>query len=351
MHVLVVEDDDLAADLLSNALVHFGWDVTRASNGLEALDHLRTGHFRLVISDWEMPEMSGIELCRQVRQQFGGRYIYIILLTSRSGRENVIEGLSAGADEFLSKPFDVQELYVRLRVAQRILSLESREMTIFSLAKLAESRDPETGVHLERMREYCRVLAAYLSQQPKFADEMDGDYVQLIYLTSPLHDIGKVGIPDSVLLKPGKLTEAEFEIMKTHAIIGARTLSALVDANPDARYLTMARDIAWTHHEKFDGTGYPRGLVGRQIPLCGRITAVADVYDALTTKRVYKQAYSHEVARSIIVENRGKHFDPDVVDAFLAVEEEFIRINQRLSEEFLDETTLGTALLTTIAAG
>lgn len=351
MHVLVVEDDDIAADLLSNALDHFGWNVTRATNGREALEYLHTGQFRLVISDWEMPEMSGVELCRQVRQQFGGRYIYIVLLTSRIGRENVIEGLGAGADEFLSKPFDVQELYVRLRVAQRILSLESREMTIFSLAKLAESRDPETGVHLERMREYCRVLAAYLCHQPKFAEEMDGDYVQLIYLTSPLHDIGKVGIPDSVLLKPGKLTEAEFEIMKTHAEIGARTLSALVDANPDARYLTMARDIAWTHHEKFDGSGYPRGLVGNQIPLCGRITAVADVYDALTTKRVYKQAYSHDVARSIIVENRGKHFDPDVIDAFLAMEDEFIRINQRLSEEYLEETTLGTSLLTTIVTG
>jgi putative two-component system response regulator len=332
VRVLVVEDDAIAADLLENALIQFGWHVTRASNGLEALDLLRREDFRLVISDWEMPEMTGIELCRQVRESFGGRYIYLILLTSRSGPDSVIEGLSAGADEFLSKPFHSEELYVRLRVAQRILALESREMTIFSLAKLAESRDPETGVHLERIREYCRVLAAELAKSDDFATEMGGDYVHLIYLTSPLHDIGKVGIPDAVLLKPGKLTPDEFAVMKTHTVIGARTLSELVDANPEAKYLRMARDIAWTHHERFDGTGYPRGLAGTAIPLCGRIVAVADVYDALTTRRVYKPAFSHEKAKSIIVEGSGTHFDPDVVSAFLSVEDEILRIKHRLDE-------------------
>jgi putative two-component system response regulator len=330
LRVLVVEDDWIAADLLENALVHYGWEVTRATNGREALELLQAEDFRLVISDWEMPQMTGIELCRQVREHFGGRYIYLILLTSRSGPESVIEGLSAGADEFLSKPFHADELYVRLRVAQRILSLESREMTIFSLAKLAESRDPETGVHLERIREYCRALAAELATHDKHAADMGGDYVHLIYLTSPLHDIGKVGIPDAVLLKPGKLTPDEFAIMKTHTVIGARTLGELVDANPEAKYLRMARDIAWTHHEKYDGSGYPRGLVGQAIPLCGRIVAVADVYDALTTRRVYKPAFPHEKARQIIVEGSGTHFDPDVVAAFLTVEEEIVQIKQRL---------------------
>jgi putative two-component system response regulator len=330
VRVLVVEDDEIAADLLENALSQFGWDVAQASNGREALEMLRAEDFRLVISDWEMPEMTGIELCRQVRENFGGRYVYIILLTSRSGPESVIEGLSAGADEFLSKPFNSEELYVRVRVAQRILSLESREMTIFGLAKLAESRDPDTGVHLERMREYCRALATELAKREEFACEMGGDYVHLIYLTSPLHDIGKVGIPDSVLLKPGKLTEAEFAVMKTHTEIGARTLGDLVDANPGAKYLRMARDIAWTHHERFDGTGYPRGLAGRDIPLCGRIVAVADVYDALTTRRVYKPAFTHEKAKAIIVEGSGTHFDPNVVEAFLAVEDEIVRIKRRL---------------------
>ena len=330
MQVLVVEDDAIAADLLENALVQFGWRVSRAANGLEALERLRSEDCRVVISDWEMPEMTGIELCRQVRENFGGRYVYFILLTSRRGAESVVEGLSAGADEFLSKPFHADELYLRLRVAQRILALESREMTIFSLAKLAESRDPVTGVHLERIREYCRALAVELAKQAEFAVEMGGDYVQLIYLTSPLHDIGKVGIPDAVLLKPGKLTPDEFEIMKTHTEIGAETLGALVDASPDAKYLRMARDIAWTHHEKFDGSGYPRGLVGREIPLCGRIVAVADVYDALTTRRVYKPAFSHEKAMQLIIDGSGSHFDPNVVSAFVAVEPQVLAIKHRL---------------------
>jgi putative two-component system response regulator len=330
LRVLVVEDDAIAADLIEHALIQFGWKVTRASNGLEALEKLRAGDFRLVISDWEMPEMTGIELCRQIREHFSGRYIYIILLTSRSGTGNVIEGLGAGADEFVSKPFNADELFVRVRVAQRILSLESREMTIFSLAKLAESRDPDTGVHLERIRDYCRVLAMELAKRDELAAEMGGDYVHLIYLTSPLHDIGKVGIPDSVLLKPAKLTQEEFAVMKRHTEIGAKTLGDLVDANPGAKYLEMARDIAWTHHEKYDGSGYPRGLAGRAIPLCGRIVAAADVYDALTTRRVYKPAYTHEQAKSIIVEGSGTHFDPDVVQAFLAVEEQIVQIKQRL---------------------
>lgn len=332
MKVLVVEDDAIAADLLEHALVQFGWNVTKAYDGVEALEYLRSNDYRLVISDWEMPQMSGIELCRRVREDFSGRYIYLILLTSRRGHENVVQGLSAGADEFLSKPFHVDELYVRLRVAQRILALESREMTIFSLAKLAESRDPETGVHLERMREYCRILSQELSKNESFAKEMGGDYVQLIYLTSPLHDIGKVGIPDHVLLKPGKLTAEEFEVMKTHTTIGAATLDALVKINPDAKYLRMARDIAWTHHEKFDGSGYPRGLAGHEIPLCGRIVAIADVYDALTTRRVYKSAFPHEEARNIILEGLGKHFDPEIVEAFLRVEADFLRVKSQLDE-------------------
>jgi putative two-component system response regulator len=292
--------------------------------------------------------MSGIELCRRIRDDFSGRYIYVILLTSRKGPANVVEGLGAGADEFLSKPFDADELYLRLRVAQRILSLESREMTIFSLAKLAESRDPETGVHLERMREYCRVLARQLARHDSHAAEMDGDYVQLIYLTSPLHDIGKVGIPDAVLLKPGKLTADEFEIMKTHAEIGAKTLNSLVELNPDAKYLRMARDIAWTHHERFDGTGYPRGLAGHDIPLCGRIVAVADVYDALTTRRVYKPAFTHEKARGIILEGSGNHFDPDIVQAFLEVEADIIRIREAFDQMGDEAPSFETSLMATL---
>lgn len=350
MNVLVVEDDLIAAELLRNAIEEFGWQVTVAQDGVEAVALLDGGEFRVIISDWEMPHMTGIELCRKVREDFSGRYIYFFLLTSRRGTESVVEGFSAGADEFLSKPFEPDELFVRLRAAERILSLESREMTIFSLAKLAESRDPETGVHLERMREYCRVLSSHLRSKPKFTDEMGGDYVQLIYLTSPLHDIGKVGIPDSVLLKPGKLTDEEFDIMKTHSEIGASTLAALVECEPEAKYLRMARDIAWTHHEKFDGSGYPRGLRGLEIPLCGRIVAVADVYDALTTKRVYKPAFTHEKAKQIILEGAGKHFDPEIVQAFLDTEDEFVAVKARFEHaEELHGSELTAAFASSIS--
>lgn len=331
MRVLLVEDDCDTLDLLENAVAYFGYDVTTAANGADALELIRSGEYQLVVSDWEMPEISGPELCREIRRRVSSGYTYFILLTAKTGIQCRVEGLRAGADEFISKPVDPEELQVRLRVAERILSLESRDLVIFSLAKLAEARDPETGAHLERIREYCRVLAQHLTHSPKHRRSLDGDFVQMLYMTSPLHDIGKVGIPDSILLKPGRLTPEEFEVMKKHAVIGGTTLEAAAAAHPTAKYLQIAREIAFTHHEKFDGTGYPYGLKGNAIPLCGRIVALSDVYDALTTSRVYKPAYSHDVAKNIILEGCGKHFDPEIVEAFQANEERFIEIHEQLS--------------------
>jgi putative two-component system response regulator len=313
MHVLVAEDETFQAELLRAALTEAGYQVTIARDGVETLDSVRTGSFQLVVLNWEMPGMSGIEVCREIRQRISSTYVYVILLTSRSGSDNVNEGLAAGADDFISKPFNGQELCLRLRTAERILTLQSHELVIFALAKLAESRDSDTGAHLERIREYCRVLTEQLAQTPKYRKQIDGEFTRLIYLSSPLHDIGKVGIPDRILLKPGRLTKDEFEIMKRHARIGGETLDAAVASHQGAGFLSLASEIAWTHHEKFDGSGYPHGLKGTDIPLCGRIVAVADFYDALTTQRVYKDAYSADFARSIIVEGSGKHFDPDVV--------------------------------------
>ena len=324
MRILIVDDDDLSTDMLANALERFGHDVTAAKNGREALELMRNDFYRMIVSDWEMPEMSGIDLCRHIRQRYASGYVYFILLTVRRGTQNIVEGLDAGADDFISKPFEPQELGVRVRTGERILGLESRELTIFSLAKLAESRDNETGAHLERIREYSRLLADHIFMQDKYHDYLDGDFVQLIYMTSPLHDIGKVGIPDSILLKAGPLTPAEFEVMKQHTVIGSNTLHAATTAHPEAKFLCMARDIARSHHERFDGRGYPDRLAGLSIPLCGRIVALADVYDALTTKRVYKPAFSHEKARKIILEGNGTQFDPDVVDAFLDNEDRFL---------------------------
>jgi putative two-component system response regulator len=332
VQVLVVEDDDISRMMLENTLTHAGFEVITASDGLEALEQLHAGTCRLVITNWDMFPMNGIELCHAIRRgQFAG-YIYVILLTSHDSQRATIEGLSSGADDFIKKPFDPAELAVRVRVGERVVALESREVTIFALAKLAESRDPETGAHLERVRNYCRVLARHMSMQPKFAHQIDGDFVRLIFVTSPLHDIGKVGIPDNVLLKRGMLTPEEFEIMKTHATLGAETLGAALEQFPYAQFLRMAHEIAATHHEHWDGSGYPRGLRGEAIPLSGRIVAVADVYDALSSKRVYKDAYSHEVARNIIADGAGTHFDPDIVAAFLACEDQFLAIRDRLED-------------------
>ena len=333
MKVLIVDDDPVAMEILRASLEANGYEVLSADNGREAMQILLAGSCRMVVSDWEMPEMSGLELCRRIRSRSFGGYIYFILLTSHSGIGNLIQGLNAGADDFIAKPFQPDELRVRIHVGERILSLEARDLVIFSLAKLSESRDPDTGAHLERIREYCRILAEYLAGRPDLQGQVDGDYVETIYLTSPLHDIGKVGIPDRVLLKPGRLREDEFEIMKKHTTIGSETLNAAAKAHPNARFLRMARDIAWTHHERFDGSGYPRGLAGQGIPLCGRIVAVADVYDALTTKRIYKPAFTQEKARSIVLEGRGSHFDPMIVNAFLAHEADFIQVRRQFDSD------------------
>ena len=330
MRVLIVDDDLCSLSTLEAFLQAYGFDVACATNGDEAFRMIQQEDFRLVISDWEMPGMSGTELCQRVRERRLGSYVYFILLTCREKESDVVAGLDAGADDFLRKPFNPDELRVRLRVADRIASLEARDVFIFSLAKLAESRDNETGTHLERMREYSFELAGELASWNKFS-EIDADFVRTIYATSPLHDIGKVGIPDDILLKPGKLTKEEFEVMKTHTLIGAEALKTAVQGDQSSFY-SFARDIVMTHHERYDGKGYPKGLKGEQIPLCGRIVAVADVYDALTTQRVYKPAFTHERAREIITEDRGKAFDPDVVTAFLNKEEQFIAIRQRLDE-------------------
>ncbi len=336
MRILVVDDDDVVTEILEDVLARFGHEVTSARSGGEALELMRRGWFRLVVLDWEMEGMSGVELCRHIRQRYSSGYVYVIMLTIRRGTENIVEGLNAGADDFISKPFEPQELCVRIRAGERILSLDSRELTIFSLAKLAESRDQETGAHLERMREYCRELASELSRQEEFRNLVDADFLHLIYMTSPLHDIGKVGIPDRILLKPGPLTREEFEIMKQHTVIGSKTLDAAVDVHPEAKFLCMARDIARSHHERYDGLGYPDGLAGADIPLCARIVGLADVYDALTTKRVYKEAFPHEVAREIISDEKGGHFDPEVVRAFLRNENRFVDIGEQFMarEEF-----------------
>ena len=328
VRVIVADDDESVLLTIRGFLEQLGHEVATAVDGREALRLLQGDDYRVVISDWEMPEMSGLEFCRYVRQRHLGPYVYFILLTSREGKTNLVQGLAAGADDFITKPFDPSEFQVRLRAAERIISLESRDLVIFALARLAESRDSVTGAHLDRIRSYSRVLAEELLRSGAFADEIDADFVKTIYETSPLHDIGKVGVPDSVLCKPGKFEPHEMEIMKTHTEIGRQTLDAALLAHPHAKFLRVARDIAWTHHERFDGRGYPRQLVGHEIPLCGRIVAVCDVYDALTTVRPYKPAFSHESAKAEIMAGAGTAFDPIIVDAFIRREHAFDTIRR-----------------------
>jgi putative two-component system response regulator len=326
MRILVADDDRVSIELVRRTLADEGFDVATAPDGEKALAMMAGSDIRVLICDWEMPGLTGPELCRKVRHQDAG-YVYVIMLTSRSGASNMAEAIAAGADEFLSKPVEAGELLVRVRTGMRLISLESREMALFALAKLAESRDNETGAHLERVREYARLLARALLAAGR--PGVDEEFVRNIYLTSPLHDIGKVGIPDAVLLKPARLSDREFEIMKGHTTIGADTLDAVLKFNPGAQFLRMARDIALTHHEQWSGGGYPRGLVGEAIPLAGRIVALADVYDALTSKRVYKDAFPHEVARGIITDGAAKQFDPALVDVFLTLQPHFDAVRSR----------------------
>lgn len=333
MQVLIVDDSKLALMALKGLLTNAGYEVLTAMNGREALKVLGESPCRMVVSDWEMPVMNGLELCRSIRAEEFSGYVYFLLLTSHGSLDEMVQGLSAGADDFIAKPYNPDEVLARLRAGERILSLETRDVAIFALAKLAESRDVDTGAHLERVQYYCRALSQQMATLEKYQEVIDPEFIRLIFQTSPLHDIGKVGIPDSVLLKPGRLDPYEFDIMKTHTTIAAQTLEAALSKFPGVSFLKMARDIAATHHEKFDGTGYPVGLQGENIPLCGRIIALADVYDALISKRVYKQAFTHESAKSVILDGRGKHFDPDVVDCFLAREDQFISIRRRFAEE------------------
>ena len=224
---------------------------------------------------------------------------------------------------------DLLESYRKLQNA--------RMATILGLAKLAEYRDEGTGTHLERIREYAKLLAEELAKNPKYAGHITPEYVDDIYQSSILHDIGKVGIPDAILLKPDKLSDEEFDVIKRHTILGGDAIKAIEAKIEGKSFLALGKEIAYNHHEKWDGSGYPRGIKGEGIPLSARIIALADVYDALTTRRFYKEAFSHSRSRQMIVDLKGTHFDPEVVDVFLSLENEFDRIRLENQE---DETEL-----------
>ena len=333
LKILIADDELVSRKKMDKLIQSIGNETLVAADGSEAWDIWKTERPRIVITDWVMPGMDGVELCRSIRKSEGSKYTYVIMVTSKSDVTDIVEGMDAGADDFIKKPFVREELAVRIRAGERIINMESRDIVIFSMAKLAESRDPETGNHLERIRYYSRTLAEYIAESvDDHFPELDSLFIDNIFLTSPLHDIGKIGIPDHILLKPGRLDDKEFEIMKDHSRIGFETLNEALERYPRADYLKMSAEIALSHHEKMNGTGYPQGLKGDEIPLSARIVALADVYDALISRRVYKNAYSREMAKAIIVKDRGTHFDPVVVDAFLACEDEFLSIFSKFKE-------------------
>ena len=330
--ILLVADDAPSLKMLQATLAHAGHQADAARNGEEAIAILEEGHHRMVITDWEMPTMGGLELCRAIRVcRFGG-YIYTIMISSQRRSNQITRGLWAGADDFLAKPFDPQELVLRIRAGERTLALEAHDLALFTVAKLVEWRGPEAEGHVERVRMYAQVLAQWLAEANKEEYPVDAHFIRMIYQTSPLHDIGKIGICDSVLPDPAQSWQQESDIMKMHTLIGAATMNAALQQYPNDEFLLMARDIAAAHHERVDGTGYPHGLVGSKIPLAARIVALANTYETLTSQRVYQQSFSHEQARAMIQQESGTHFDPEIVSAFGSCEGVFNRIRKTYAE-------------------
>lgn len=325
--ILLVDDEGAQLMLLRMLLERQGYQVVTAVDGEKAMELFRKNpDIRLVITDITMPVMDGYDLIRNIRIE-QNKYVYIIVLTSNEEKKSVVKALNYGADDFLTKPALNEELQLRIQSGIRLLRLEGHDALILSMAKLAEYRSEETGYHLERVQRYVWLLAEDMSGNcPNFQITMA--FAEEISQVTPLHDIGKVATPDHILHKPGKLTEGEFETMKEHAAIGGKMLLDIY-SETGSHYLKTASDVAMFHHEKYDGTGYPEGLKGDAIPTSARVMALADIYDAMSSERCYKDAFPHEKVKTIILEERGKQLDPDVVDSFLRQEDVWLAIKAR----------------------
>lgn len=346
--ILLVDDMPANLKVLADMLRAEGYGTRSAINGEAALKAADLCAPDLVLLDVMMPDINGFEVCRRLKSSPRLAEVPVIFLSALDETEGKVEAFAAGGVDYITKPFQVDEVRARVRTHLRVYRLQrqveaySHELealvrdqieeirdaqmaTIVALARLAESRDDETGTHLERVQSFCRMLALGLARVG--VDEcMDRRYIDDLVLASQLHDIGKVAISDSILLKPGKLTAEEFESMKTHTLVGSETLEAVRRQYPGNRFVLMGLDIVRSHHERWDGGGYPDGLEGTRIPLSARIMAVADVYDALRSRRIYKPPVSHDESCRIIMEGSGAHFDPDVVRVFAGLHDEFNRI-------------------------
>lgn len=362
--ILVVDDtpDNLA---LMSALLKDDYRVKVANSGKKALEVVQgSTPPDLILLDIMMPEMDGYEVCSQLKHEAKTAEIPIIFLTAKTESRDETKGLGLGAVDYLTKPVNPEILkarvstHLQLKAQKDFLSdkneyLESevrrrtqevtmvQDVTILILASLAETRDSDTGNHIRRTQFYIRALAEKLKHYPKYQTLLTEAHIDVLFKSAPLHDIGKVGIPDHILLKPGSFEPDEFEIMKTHTTLGREAIEhAEAQLGVEVDFLKIAKEIAYSHQEKWDGSGYPEGLKGEEIPLSARLMAISDVYDALISKRVYKNAMSHEEAVAIIVEGKGSHFDPDLVDCFVEIQDELLAIAMRFADS--DEGVLNS---------
>jgi putative two-component system response regulator len=347
-NVLIVDDTKVNLDILVRALSD-SYDLSVAMRGRSALELIGDSPPDLILLDIMMPDMDGYEVIRILKSNPATSHIPVIFLTALSQIKNKSLGFKLGAVDYIVKPFEIEEVKARVRthlslvLAQNELRNQNeildakvkertqeliltQQATIESMAALAEYRDSETGGHINRIKNYIQVFAQHLSTRPEYCELFTAKYIELLTLSSPLHDIGKVGVRDHILLKPGKLSSEEFEEMKKHVVYGRNVIVTVEKKLGSKSFLNIAKEIAYTHHEKWDGSGYMEGMQGTQIPMAGRIMAIVDVYDALISKRVYKMPYSHRQAVDIIAQGRGTHFDPDLVDMFLEIQEDIRQI-------------------------
>ena len=354
--ILIVDDTPENLSVLGE-LLQPHYRVRAANSGRRALQIARsTPTPDLILLDVMMPEMDGYDVLAELREQAETRQIPVIFVTAMDTTDDEERGLECGAVDYITKPLrpaivlarvrahlelkqarDIlkdQNTYLEAEVTRRMSENQLiQEVSIHALARLAETRDPETGNHLRRTQEYVRTLAMGLRHHPRFKDHLDDRTIAELAKSAPLHDIGKVGIPDHILLKPGKLTPEEFDIMKTHAKLGSDAIElAERDSDKPVEFLSLAKEIAHYHHEKWDGSGYPEGLSGERIPLSARLMALADVFDALICRRVYKKPMAYEEAYRIITTGSGTHFDPDIVAAFVSQFETFRHIADTYAE-------------------
>ncbi|WP_087016294.1 HD-GYP domain-containing protein [Thaumasiovibrio subtropicus] len=341
--ILIVDDSSENLAFLTQGLSD-SYQLKAAKSGVAALKIVEKFPIDLVLLDIVMPEMDGYEVIQRLKDHPDHADIPVIFLTGKDSSDDEERGFALGAVDYINKPVSPTLLKARVKthlqnkISRDILKdqkqyleeevkLRTQELTrlqnatVLALCSLAETRDQETGNHIIRTQNYVKMIAKELVKEGKYVDRLTSSYIELLYIAAPLHDIGKVGIPDNILLKPGKLSHDEFDVMKGHTGMGLKALEAAEEHLGDGiGFISVAKEIAACHHEKWDGSGYPEGLQGQQIPLSARLMAVADVYDALISKRIYKDAFPHQKAINIIRDGRGSHFDPDIVDAFLAIE-------------------------------